>query len=170
MTVAMGNFADHDRVRRDGNPRMPVVPVRQHDDLGWFLDDFVSRIPDVAHTVVVSSDGIMLARSTTLPEDRAQQLSAIAAGLASLNEAAARTFDSGRVVQTAVEMTYGYLFLMGMGEGANLAVLAAPDCEMGLLAYEMSVLVEQVGERLTPELRASRGLAARASESYDAGS
>jgi hypothetical protein len=33
-------------------------------------------------------------------------------------------------------------------------VLAAPDCEIGQIAYEMTVLVDQVGEILTPELRA----------------
>jgi hypothetical protein len=50
---------------------------------------------------------------------------------------------------------------MAMGPGAILAVLAAADCELGLLAYEMTMLVEQIGERLTPELRAERGLASR---------
>lgn len=132
------------------------------EDLGWFLDDFVVRVADVAHTVVVSADGILLARSTTLPPANADQLAAIASGLASLSEAAARTFDAGGIVQTSVEMDLGYLFMMTMGPNANLAVLAAPDCEMGLLAYEMSNLVAQVGQRLTPELRAARGFASRA--------
>jgi predicted regulator of Ras-like GTPase activity (Roadblock/LC7/MglB family) len=131
------------------------------DDLGWFLDDFVIRVADVAHTIVVSADGVLLARSSTLPPANADQLAAVASGLASLSEAAARTFDVGGIVQTSVEMEQGYLFTMTMGTGANLAVLATPDCEMGLLAYEMSLLVEQVGERVTPELRADRGLASR---------
>ncbi|MGH3759221.1 roadblock/LC7 domain-containing protein [Actinophytocola sp.] len=133
-----------------------------HGDLTWFLDDFVVRVPDVAHTIVVSADGILLARSSTLPPANADQLAAVSSGLASLSEAAARTFDAGNIVQTCVEMEQGYLFMMTMGPGASLAVLASPDCEMGLLAYEMTVLVEQVGERLTPELRAARGLASRA--------
>ena len=132
------------------------------DDLGWFLDDFVVRVADVAHTIVVSADGILLARSSTLPPANAEQLAAIASGLGSLSEAAARTFDAGNMVQTCVEMELGYLFMMTMGPNANLAVLASASCEMGLLAYEMSTLVEQVGERLTPELRAARGLASRA--------
>ncbi|HEY7597664.1 MAG TPA: roadblock/LC7 domain-containing protein [Actinophytocola sp.] len=131
------------------------------EDLSWFLDDFVVRVADVAHTVVVSADGILLARSSTLPPDNAEQLAAIASGVASLAAAAAQTFDAGDMVQTCVEMQQGYLFTMAMGPGANLAVLAAPDCELGLLAYEMTMLVEQIGERLTPELRAERGLASR---------
>jgi hypothetical protein len=34
------------------------------------------------------------------------------------------------------------------------AVLAAPDCDLGLVAYEMTLLVERVGRVLTPALRA----------------
>lgn len=146
---------DHPSSHESGRPR------RQPGDLGWYLDDFVNRVADVAHTVVVSADGILLATSTTLPRDYAGQLSSIAAGLASLSDAAARTFDAGGVVQTCVEMEFGYLFLMTMSEGACLAVLAAPECEMGLLAYEMTTLVDQVGARLTPELRAAGGRASR---------
>jgi uncharacterized protein len=137
-----------------------MTPAKK-DDLGWFLDDFVVRVADVAHTVVVSADGILLARSSTLPPANAEQLAAVASGVASLSEAAARTFDAGNLVQTCVEMQQGYLFTMAMGRGANLAVLAAPDCELGLLAYEMTTLVEQVGQRLTPEFRAERGMASR---------
>jgi uncharacterized protein len=137
------------------------MTLARQDDLGWFLDDFVIRVADVAHTIVVSADGVLLARSSTLPPANADQLAAVASGLASLSQAAARTFDAGGIVQTCVEMEQGYLFTMTMGPGASLAVLATPDCEMGLLAYEMSLLVEQVGERVTPELRAERGLASR---------
>jgi uncharacterized protein len=137
------------------------MTLARQDDLGWFLDDFVVRVADVAHTIVVSADGILLARSSTLPPANADQLAAVASGLASLSDAAARTFDAGHMVQTCVEMELGYLFMMSMGPVASLAVLAAPECEMGLLAYEMATLVEQVGERLTPELRAARGLASR---------
>jgi uncharacterized protein len=137
------------------------MTLSRQEDLGWFLDDFVIRVADVAHTIVVSADGVLLAHSSTLPPANADQLAAVASGLASLSEAAARTFDVGGIVQTSVEMEQGYLFTMTMGLGASLAVLATPDCEMGLLAYEMALLVEQVGERVTPELRAERGLASR---------
>jgi predicted regulator of Ras-like GTPase activity (Roadblock/LC7/MglB family) len=137
------------------------MTLSRQDDLGWFLDDFVIRVADVAHTIVVSADGVLLARSSTLPPANADQLAAVASGLASLSLAAARAFDVGGIVRTSVEMEQGYLFTMTMGVGASLAVLATPDCEMGLLAYEMSLLVEQVGERLTPELRADSGLASR---------
>ena len=46
------------------------------------------------------------------------------------------------------------MLLMSIKDGSCLVALAAPDCEIGQVAYEMTVLVDQVGEMLTPELRA----------------
>jgi hypothetical protein len=42
---------------------------------------------------------------------------------------------------------------MAISDGSRLAVLAAADCDMGLVAYEMALLVERVGSALTPEVR-----------------
>ncbi|MEU7696305.1 roadblock/LC7 domain-containing protein, partial [Microbispora hainanensis] len=52
--------------------------------LNWLIDDFVSSVPGVAHSVVVSADGLPLAYSHGFPKDRADQLAAVAAGLISL--------------------------------------------------------------------------------------
>jgi hypothetical protein len=108
----------------------------------------------VAHSVVVSADGLLLAGSHGLPRDRAEQLSAVASGLVSLTQGAARCFEAGSVNQTVVEMDRGYLFLMSISDGSCLAVLSAPNCDIGLVAYEMTLLVERVGQQMTPELRA----------------
>ncbi|MFC0548639.1 roadblock/LC7 domain-containing protein [Kutzneria chonburiensis] len=123
-------------------------------DFAWFITDFVRRVAEVAHAVVVSADGLMLAGSHALPSDRAEQVSSVASGLVSLAKGAARCFDYGEVVQTIVEMRQGYLFLMSISDGSCLAVLAAPNCQMDVVAYEMSMLVERMASRLTPELRA----------------
>jgi hypothetical protein len=111
-------------------------------------------VPGVAHAVVVSADGLLLAGSHGLPRDRAEQLSAVASGLVSLTQGAARCFEAGSVNQTVVEMDRGYLFLMSISDGSCLSVLAAPNCDIGLVAYEMTLLVERVGQQMTPELRA----------------
>jgi predicted regulator of Ras-like GTPase activity (Roadblock/LC7/MglB family) len=57
-------------------------------------------------------------------------------------------------MQSIVEMENGYLLLMRVGDGSNLATLAAPSCDIGQIGYEMAVLVERAGQVLTPELRA----------------
>jgi predicted regulator of Ras-like GTPase activity (Roadblock/LC7/MglB family) len=107
---------------------------------------------------VVSSDGLPMAYSEGFPADRVDQLAAIASGLTSLTQGAARIFEGGAVTQTLVEMERGLLFVMAISDGSVLGVLAAPDCDMGLVAYEMALLVERVGRVLTPALRAEPGI------------
>jgi predicted regulator of Ras-like GTPase activity (Roadblock/LC7/MglB family) len=123
------------------------------DNFSWLVEDFVSRVAGVAHAIVVSADGLLLAGSERLPVDRAEQLAAVASGLVSLNLGAARCFEAGEVKQTVVEMERGYLFLMSISDGSCLAVLAAPNCDIGLIGYAMTRLVERVGIQLTPEIR-----------------
>ncbi len=44
-----------------------------------------------------------------------------------------------------------------ISDGSSLAVLAAPECDTDLVSYEVTLLVEAVGEALTPAVRALRG-------------
>lgn len=120
----------------------------------WLITDFVSTVPGVAHAVVVSSDGLPLAASAGFPADRADQLAAIASGLVSLTQGAARVFEGGGVTQTIVEMQRGLMLIMSISDGSCLAVLAAPDCDMGLVAYQMTLMVDRAGQVLTPAVRA----------------
>ncbi|PRX97187.1 roadblock/LC7 domain-containing protein [Allonocardiopsis opalescens] len=123
------------------------------NDLNWLITSFAERVPGVAHAIVVSSDGLPLVASTGFPKDRADQLAAIASGLASLTQGAARVFDGGAVNQTVVEMEHGLLLIMAISDGSCLAVLAMADCDMGLVAYEMTLLVDRAGRALTPSVR-----------------
>jgi uncharacterized protein len=125
-------------------------PVRQVPDLNGLITTFVERVDSVAHAIVVSSDGLPMAFSRGFPADRVDQLAAVTSGLASLTQGASRVFEGGVVNQTVVEMQRGVLIMMAISDGSSLAVLAAPDCDMGLVAYEMVLLVEQVGTTLTP--------------------
>src|SRR5690349_13807058 len=134
-----------------GGPVSPLTSSAQ--DLNWLITNFVERVPAVAHAIVVSADGLPLAFSAGLPEDRADQLAAVTSGLTSLTQGAARVFEAGSVIQTVVEMQGGLLLVMAISNGSSLAVLAASDCDMGLVAYEMTLLVERVGRVLTPDMR-----------------
>ena len=103
--------------------------------------------------LVVSSDGLPLAFSQGLPPERVDQLAAVASGLTSLVEGAARIFGGGAVNQTVVDMRQGLLIVMSVTGGSTLAVLAASDCDMGLVAYEMALLADRTWRALTPEPR-----------------
>lgn len=122
-------------------------------DLDWLITDFTARVVDVAHAVVVSADGVPLALSEHLPPGFAEQLSAITAGLVSLMQGAARIFEAGQPTQALVEMDAGLMLVKAISDGSALAVLAAPDCDTDLVSYEMTRMVEAVGEVLTPAAR-----------------
>jgi len=51
-------------------------------------------------------------------------------------------------------MEHAFIFVTGISDGSCLAVVASGDADVGLVAYEMKVLVEQASKVLTPELRA----------------
>ncbi len=124
-------------------------------DLNWLVTNFVERVPAVAHAIVVSCDGLPMAFSQGFPPDRVDQLAAVTSGLTSLTQGAARIFEGGAVAQTVVEMQRGLLIVMAVSDGSSLAVLASADCDMGLVAYEMALLVERVGRALTPQVRSA---------------
>ena len=126
-------------------------------DLDWLITDFTARVVDVAHAVVVSADGVPLALSEHIPPGFAEQLAAITAGLVSLMQGAARIFEAGQPTQALVEMDAGLMLVKAISDGSSLAVLAAPDCDTDLVSYEMTRMVEAVGEVLTPAVRAQSG-------------
>ena len=140
------------------DPADPVLDIRDAPatkgarDLGWLITNFVDRIPGAESAVVVSSDGLVLSLSAKIPRESADQMAAITSGLAGLTAGAARCFHAGNVVQIIVEMEGGYLFVTSVSDGSSLAVLCEPSCDIGLVGYEMSLLVDRVGDLLTPEL------------------
>ena len=125
-------------------------------NLDWLVTDFTTRVPAVAHAVVVSADGVLLARSEDIPPAFAEQLALITCGLASLMQGVARIFEAGSPTRALVEMDGGLMLVKVISDGSSLAVLAALECDTDLISYEMTLLVEAVGEALTPAARAQR--------------
>lgn len=121
--------------------------------LDWLVSDFVRRVAGVTHALVVSVDGLKLAISDQVAENTADQLAAVASGLVSLTRGAARCFDAEPVVQVIVEMAGGYLFVTSVSEGSTLAVFATVECDIGMIGYEMTMLVTRVGQLLMPTAR-----------------
>lgn len=125
------------------------------NQLGWLIDDFVQSIPNVLHAAVVTTDGLVLVFSEEIPKDDADQLAAITSGLASLTDGAADCFGAAPVHQVIVEMAGGYLFVTRVSDGSALAVMCNPACDIGLVGYEMSLLISRIGDVLSPDLRAA---------------
>lgn len=119
---------------------------------GWLLDSFVSSVPGAQHTLVVSADGLLMAMSSELDRTSGDQLAAIVAGLSSLTRGAARQLHGGEVRQCVVEMDARFLVLMTVSDGSVLGVVADAMCDVGLVGYEMALLVSRAESALTPQL------------------
>ncbi|MEV2276225.1 roadblock/LC7 domain-containing protein [Nocardiopsis sp. NPDC049922] len=117
-------------------------------DIDWLLDELLDRAVGSRHAIVLSADGLLIGRSRDLVKEDAEHLSAVASAFQSLARGTGRHFGGGEVLQTVVEMESAYLFVTGAGRGACLAVLAEESADVGLIAYEMNVLVDQVGRYL----------------------
>jgi predicted regulator of Ras-like GTPase activity (Roadblock/LC7/MglB family) len=125
-----------------------VAQTKQSANLTWLLDDLIERVPTAQQAVVLSADGLMLGASAAMDREDAEHLSAMAAGFQSLAKGASRHFEAGQVRQTVVEMEEAFLFVTAAGQGACLAVLASADADLGLIAYEMAMLVTRVGQTM----------------------
>ncbi len=130
------------------------VMSTQASNVNWLVNNFVDRVPGVNETVVVSSDGLPIAASSGLDRDSVDRFAAVSSGLIGLAYGAAGRFGGGAVSEVIVEMQNAFLFVTGISDGSLLATMADAGCDVGLVAYEMAVLVEKTGQVLTPELRA----------------
>ena len=121
-------------------------------NFNWLLSSFVDATPGVTDAVAVSSDGLLMAMSSSLERAGAEQLSAIIAGMTSLAESTARCFALGELEQVIVAMQEGYLFVSSVSDGSSLGVVADRRCDVGAVGYQMTLLVERVGVALSPSL------------------
>ncbi|GHJ06823.1 dynein regulation protein LC7 [Micromonospora humidisoli] len=122
-------------------------------DLTWLLDDLVSRVKQAEHAVALSTDGLLMAASEGMGRDDGEHLAAMAAGIQSLARGAGKRFGGGQVQQTIIEMESSFLFVTAAGPNACLAVLAGTDADVGLIAYEMAMLVARVGKYVASPAR-----------------
>jgi predicted regulator of Ras-like GTPase activity (Roadblock/LC7/MglB family) len=116
--------------------------------LSWLLDSLVERVEPVRQALVLSRDGLVVAASKDLSREDGDHLSALAAGVQSLARGAGRHFQGGAVRQTIIEMESSFLFITAAGEGTCLAVLSSADANVGLVAYEMAMLIRRMGKHL----------------------
>ena len=118
------------------------------EQLGWLLDNLVSRVANVRQALVLSRDGLVVATSQNVSREEGDNLSALAAGVHSLARGAGRQVGGGQVRQTIIEMEFAFLFVIAAGKGTCLAVLTSAEPNVGLIAYEMAMLVRRMGKYL----------------------
>ena len=121
-------------------------------NFGWLLDNFVQTVPGTHHTLVVSADGLLMAMSDELDRTSGDQLAAIVSGMSSLTRGAARQLRAGEVRQSIVEMDNLFLFPMSITTARSSPWSPRRACDVGLIGYEMALLVSRTEATLTPQL------------------
>jgi predicted regulator of Ras-like GTPase activity (Roadblock/LC7/MglB family) len=127
-------------------------------DQSWMLDE-VTGVRGVMHAVVLSADGLVRTHSVQTTKDDAERLAAACAGLKSIGQSLARQFGTGdptsRQVMVEFEGHGGYLFVRGAGDGSHLAVVTEQGVDPALIAQQMQLQVNKIGERTlgTPQRR-----------------
>ncbi|MFE3060851.1 roadblock/LC7 domain-containing protein [Nocardia sp. NPDC059239] len=117
--------------------------------LDWLLEDLVKRLTCSEGAVVLSVDGLLLARTENLHRENGEHLAAMASALGSLARSVGTQFNKGALQQVVVELDEGYLVLTEAGAGACLALLVSATGDLGMVAYEMNMVVQQVGAYLS---------------------
>ncbi len=136
---------------------MTVHPHRApatSNNLDFLLTGLVQQVTGVRFAVVVSEDGLVVSKSAAFPRPEAERLAATVSGLMSLGRGVCADFDGGSVVQSLLEMRNGFLVLTSAGAGAHLAVLTEAQADVGVVAFEMNMLLKKVGEHLSAAPRA----------------
>ena len=123
--------------------------MSQGSQLDWLLDDLVARVVHIRKAVILSRDGLAIGASASMTREDAEYLAAVAAGFQSLARGFGQHLGCGKPRQTIVELESAFLFVTAAGEGSCLAVLATASADVGLVAYEMAILVKRVGEHLS---------------------
>jgi len=93
-----------------------------------------------------------MAMSDGVERTQGDQMAAIVSGLSSLTRGAARQLGGGAVRQAIVEMDHLFLFTTSISDGSVLAVVADATCDVGLVGYEMTLLVTRAEATMTPQL------------------
>ena len=122
------------------------------NNVNWLMASFVRSTPGVEQAVAVSSDGLLIALSSQLERASADKMAAIITGMRALAHGAANELTKGQVMQVLVEMQSAYLFISAISGGSTIGVVSARDCDLGLVGFEITLLVERVGAQLSPAL------------------
>ncbi|MGW7574001.1 roadblock/LC7 domain-containing protein [Streptomyces sp. NPDC054765] len=127
-------------------------PTRRRvaEDKSWVLAPLL-ELPHVIHAAVISGDGFIEGCSPGLERDSAEGVAAMMSALQGAGRAVTAAFagkGDTRLRQTVIESNDGFVFAIPAGENTCLAVFAAPEVNMGVVAHHMQVQVTTLGNKV----------------------
>jgi uncharacterized protein len=131
----------------------PVVEISaEAKTFNWLLGSFATRTSGVEEAIAVSSDGLLIAKSSKRDRGSSDRLGAVVSGMTSLATGAAEWYRLGALNRVVVDMADGYLLVTSISRGAVLGVIAGRSANLGTVAYEMTLFGSRAGATLTPGL------------------
>jgi predicted regulator of Ras-like GTPase activity (Roadblock/LC7/MglB family) len=127
-------------------------PTRRRvaEDKSWVLAPLL-ELPHVIHAAVISGDGFIEGSSPGLQRDSAEGVAAMMSALQGAGRAVTAAFagqDDAKLRQTVIESEEGWVFAIPAGENTCLAVFAAPEVNMGVVAHHMQIQVTTLGNKV----------------------
>jgi len=124
--------------------------IQQQGNFDWMLKELADSVPGVEQIVVLSADGLRIARYGG-DADGADRVAAACAGLQSLAAAVAGEIPQSdeRMRLVIIEINGGYFYLMAAGPNAYLAVLADVRTMPANMSGHMRDMVTRIGDYLT---------------------
>src|SRR6201995_3085036 len=131
----------------------PAVLPRDPQDFGWLVDNFAAPKPGVTHALIVSADGLPLIAAGGMPARLEAPPCPRPTGILSLGNTIASKGGEVGCDQVMLKFPSGHFLFMGIGNLAGFAVLVREGANLGVVAHQMTQLVDAVGHVLTPQLR-----------------
>jgi len=116
---------------------------------GPLLNQLHNQLPGTGGVVLLSADGLELAMSSGTRPDKATQLSAVAAGLHAIAEAANRNNGGRRVDQSVVEMDHRMLVIVPVTGELLLAVVFDAVTDLSGTRDRIASFAGRLGLRLS---------------------
>ncbi|MEV0900401.1 roadblock/LC7 domain-containing protein [Actinoplanes sp. NPDC049802] len=136
-----------------GSLQTPVVEISaEAKTFNWLLGSFATKTAGVQDAIVVSSDGLLMAKSSNRERADSDRLAAVVSGMASLAVGAAEWYNLGSLNRVVVDITDGYLVVTSISRGSLLGVIASKSANLSTVAYEMTLFGTRAGASLTPGL------------------
>lgn len=132
-----------------------MLSTKPHaNGLGWLLDQRLGTLPGVHGAVLVSADGLLHSRTSSLDQETAEARSAVAATLKGAARAYSESFGGGGVRQILLELVNHVALITETGENVLLLVqTTGPDADISAVAHQAAELAVSVGKHMAVEAR-----------------
>jgi predicted regulator of Ras-like GTPase activity (Roadblock/LC7/MglB family) len=116
------------------------------------LEAFVDGTPGVEGVLLVSSDSMLVAACVRLDRASTESVAASVAALVSLGRGAAAALEGEHLETVVVELRGATVLVTPVSDASSIAVLARSDCDLGVVTFELTRLVERARSVLSPAM------------------